>query len=69
MNGTWVIGYRPFAKPTPTYTIYQLQAVGGRLTPCYVQDARSGTDALYPTKEAAKQALRAIKRAPLQVSA
>lgn len=52
----WTVHYRPFAKPKPGFTVCRL--VGEKHE--YLQDSRTGSDAVFQSKNEAARALRAV---------
>jgi len=56
----WTIHYRPFAQPAPGFTV--CRGVDEKRE--YMQDARTGDDAIFATKNEAIRALRAITAKP-----
>lgn len=59
----WTIHYRPFAVPVPGFTVCRM--VGDARE--YVQDDRTGSDAIFATKADAARALRAVLKAPARL--
>ena len=69
-DGKWVVGYRPFAKPTPAFTVWRHRVDAAGLLQCdHMQDARTGSDALFTTKREAISAVRLITKQQLAIAA